>query len=54
MPFPHSRSNVDVPKHSISKGSSRPSSGVGVLLLDVIGNEVKVGPPFDAFVDFVT
>jgi hypothetical protein len=27
----------------IIKGSSRPSSGVGVLLLDVIGNDVKVG-----------
>jgi hypothetical protein len=48
MPFSHSRSNADVSKHSISKGSSRPSSGVGVLLLDVIGNEVKVGPLFHA------
>ena len=35
-------SNVGSTKNPIGKSSSRPSSGVGVLLLDVIGSDVKV------------
>jgi hypothetical protein len=41
MPYASVNSSLDASKNPIGKGSSRPSSGVGVLLLDAIGSDVK-------------
>ena len=42
MSYPGNRPGASTPMNPIVKGRSRPSSGVGMSLLDVIGNDVKV------------
>ena len=43
VPYSNIRSITENSSNPLSKGKSRPSSGVGVLLLDAIGDDVKVG-----------
>lgn len=50
----HSSINSSIDsKNPIGKRSLRPSSGVGVLLLDVIGSDVKVGIYRKLFADLL-